>query len=1040
MLEPLRARAVEPLRGRTAPILFSVLGGLLAAYLVWLVVRGPQALQLGVTNGWVGTAFRLAAGVVCLIFGLRQRRGSYVPLVFGVALIFTAIGNTILTLDSLHGPPPPPPTPADFFGLGFIALCFTGIGLMADEDRARLSPRELLDGGIAALGAGAVCAAFALAHISRLPGESTLGSASQLAFAIGFVVLVLLVVGAATVAAGGSRVAWVELTAAFALLAVGSGLGAALGMTNAVRTLTEIQWPAATLLIAAAICADPGAPDPLAVHRGVAGWIPALACGAAIAVLLTATLTRVDHTATALAAAALLLVMVRGYHELRHEIGARQRTEKSLRVSEAGYRRVADEQAALRRVATLVARGSPPSTVFAAVAEEIGSLLAVDGAFVVRYESDATVTVLAGRTTSDRPLPIGLRTPITEPSLGSVVRATGRPARIDHYADHPVALQYGIRFSAAAPITVQGRLWGYVGVTSTREEPPPGTEERLAAFTEIAATAIANSQAHEELQTIADEQAALRRVATLVAEAAPPADVFAAVAEEVGRLLAVDAAAVRRYLADGNAEILAQWSQRGEFIPVGPWARPVRGTVTATVRETRRPARVDLYTEAAGAAAREIGIRSAVGVPITVEGELWGLIAVVSTSDEPPPPGTEERLAGFTELVATAIANAQAREELRTIADQQAALRRVATLVAQDAAPAVVFTAVAEQVGHLLNTDDALVVRFEPDESVTIVASWTATGEPLPVGHRRHVEPGDGLTPLVRETGRPARVDSQTGYYSELGVESAVAAPITVEGQIWGVVGVASRGSVPAPPDTEERLAAFTGLVATAIANAESRGQLIASRERIVAAADGARRRIERDLHDGAQQRLVSLALQLREAQAAMPPDLAAQLDSFAVGLKGALDELQELARGIHPPILAEGGLGPALKTLARRSAIPVELALRTADRLPEPVEIAAYYFVSEALTNATKHAHATAVTVTVEADADDHVLRIAVRDDGVGGADFTHGTGLVGLKDRVEALSGRILLDSTPGAGTRLRAELPLTDTDGGSAHRPRR
>ena len=771
------------------------MGGLLAAYLVWLLVRGPQALQLGVTNGWVGTAFRLAAGVVCLIFGLRQRRGSYIPVVFGVALIFTAIGNTILTLDSLHGPPPPPPTPADIFGLSFIALCFAGIGLMAHEDRQRLSPRELLDGGIAALGAASVCAAFALSRIPRLPGESNLGSASQLAFAIGFVVLGLVVAGAATVSAGRSRVAWVELTVAFVVLALGSGLGAALGMTTAVRTLTEIQWPLATLLIAAAMWADPGAPDPLAPHRGVAVWIPALACGAAIAVLLTATLTRVDHTAVALAAGALILVMVRGYSELRHEIGTRQRTEKSLRLSEAGYRRVADEQTALRRVATLVAAGAPPSTVFAAVAEEVGRLLAVEGAFVVRYEPDETVTVLAGRTTSDRPLPIGLRTSITEPSLGSLVRETGGPARIDHYADHPVALEYGIRSSAAAPITVQGRLWGYIGVTSTREEPPPGTEGRLADFTELAATAIANSQAREELRTIADEQAALRRVATLVAQAAPPSAVFASVAEEVGRMLAVDGAAVRRYLADGTAEILAQWSRRGEVIPVGPRAQPVRGTVTATVRETRRPARVDRYTEDAGGAAREIGIRSAVGVPITVEGELWGLIAVVSTSEEPPPPGTEERLSGFTELVATAIANAQARVELRTIADEQAALGRVATLVAQGEAPAGVFAAVADEVGHLLKTDDALVVRFEPDESVTIVASWSATGEPLPVGDRRHVEPGDGVTPLVRGTGRPARVDSQTGYYAELGVESAVAAPITVEGRIWGVVGVALRGA-----------------------------------------------------------------------------------------------------------------------------------------------------------------------------------------------------------------------------------------------------
>ena len=421
------------------------------------------------------------------------------------------------------------------------------------------------------------------------------------------------------------------------------------------------------------------------------------------------------------------------------------------------------------------------------------------------------------------------------------------------------------------------------------------------------------------------------------------------------------------------------------------------------------------------------------GVPITVEGELWGLVAVVSRSKEPSRPETEEHLAGFTELVAAAIGNAQAREELRTIADEQAALGRVATLVAQGEAPAGVFDAVAEQVGRLLKTDDAAVIRFEPDESVTIVASWTATGEPLPVGHRRHIEPGHGVTPLVRETGRPARIDSQTRYQSQLGVESAVAAPITVEGRIWGVVAVALRGRELAPPETEERLTAFTGIVATAIANAESRAQLMASRARIVAAADQARGRIVRDLHDGAQQRLASLVLRLRTAQADVPAELrelGAELDRAVADGSGALEELQEIARGIHPAILAKGGLGPALKTLARRSAVPVQVDMRAAGRLPEPVEIAAYYFVSEALTNVAKHGHATAITVTVDADADDNVLRIAVWDNGVGGADFTRGTGLIGLKDRVEALSGRILLDSTPGSGTRLRAELPIPAT----------
>ena len=453
--------------------------------------------------------------------------------------------------------------------------------------------------------------------------------------------------------------------------------------------------------------------------------------------------------------------------------------------------------------------------------------------------------------------------------------------------------------------------------------------------------------------------------------------------------------------------------------------------VTTLVALTGLPARVDAYDDATSGtwadAARVWGFRSCVGAPIIVEGQPWGVLSVASSGNEILPENTEGRLNGFTEMVATAIVNAKTRQELRTIAQEQAALGRVATLVAQGEAPGAVVAAVAEQVGHLLNTDDALVARFEPDASVTIVASWSATGEPLPVGHRRHVEPGDGVTPVVRETHQPARIDSQTAYYSELGVESAVAAPITVEGRLWGVIGVALRGPMPAPSDTEERLAAFTGLVASAIANAESKAQLMASRERIVGAADGARRRIERDLHDGAQQRLMSLALQLRQTQAAMPPELAARLDNFADGLNGALDELLELARGIHPSILTQGGLGPALKTIARRSAVPVQVVLHAEDRLPEPIEIATYYVVSEALTNATKHAHATSITVIVEAGAADHVLCVEVLDDGVGGADFTHGTGLIGLKDRIEALSGRIYLDSHPGAGTRLRAELPI-------------
>ncbi len=699
-------------------------------------------------------------------------------------------------------------------------------------------------------------------------------------------------------------------------------------------------------------------------------------------------------------------------------------------------RTIADEQAALRRMATLVAAGAPPAEVFATVAEEVGRLLSVEGAFVVKYEPDDAVTILAGSSRSDRPLPIGLRTPITEPSLGWVVRDTGRPARVDHYADHPVALQYGIRSSAAAPISVQGRLWGYIGVTSGREEPPQDTEVRLAAFTEIAATAIANAQARIEVRGYAEEQAALRRVATLVAQAVSPEALFAAVTEEVGRALGSEFTGMSRYNGDGTATVLGEWTRSDNPPPMAIGERFDLGgqNVTTLVAQTGRPARIDDYDATSGAwgdAARVWGFSSCLGVPIIVEGQPWGVVSVANSGTELLSEDTEARLLGFTDLVATAIANAQAREELRTIADEQAALGRVATLVAQDEAPPVVFDAVAEQVGHLLNTDDAVVLRFEPDESVTIVASWTATGEPLPVGHRRHVEPGHGLTPLVRETGRPQRIDSQAGYRSQLGLESAVAAPITVEGRIWGVVAVALRGDKLAPPETEERLVAFTGLAATAIANAESRAQLMASRARIVTAADEERGRVVRDLHDGAQQHLVHAVVTLKLARGALTKsdrDAGKLLDDALQQAEEANLELRELARGIVPAALTRGGLRAGAEAVVSRMSVPVRVDV-TDERFPADVESTAYFVVSEALTNVTKHAHASSAQVTARVEG--ALLRVEIVDDGVGGLRRTGISGLTGLEDRVSALHGSLLVESPAGQGTRVRALLPLPDRD---------
>ncbi|HEY3724069.1 MAG TPA: ATP-binding protein, partial [Acidimicrobiia bacterium] len=263
----------------------------------------------------------------------------------------------------------------------------------------------------------------------------------------------------------------------------------------------------------------------------------------------------------------------------------------------------------------------------------------------------------------------------------------------------------------------------------------------------------------------------------------------------------------------------------------------------------------------------------------------------------------------------------------------------------------------------------------------------------------------------------------------ELGVRATVGVPIHIESRLWGVIAVASRREESLPVGTTEIwLTGFTELVAAAIANAEGQAALTASRARIVAAGDTARHRIERDLHDGAQQRLVSLALRARALQAAVPPgacELSCELERLADGLTAALDELQEIARGIHPAALAKRGLVPALTALARRSAVPVHLDVHIDARLPEQIELAAYYVVAEALTNAAKHARAE--TVEVEVVADGPVAHVCVRDDGCGGADVSRGSGLLGVKDRVEALGGHISLHSPVGAGTRVEIALPI-------------
>ena len=793
----------------------------------------------------------------------------------------------------------------------------------------------------------------------------------------------------------------------------------------------------------------PGAAGARLEVAGVGAWPAAAAAlehppGGAFVVARTHPLTQAE-TALLGAMARVASIAMRTLSFADRERAAREELER-LGAEQVALRRVADKQAALRRVATLVARGEPAGALFAAVAEEVGRVVpAADVALVGRYHAAGVVEFVGGWSRDSNASVVGERVTLGGNDVLTLVVERNEPARVDRLAgDDTPGTALGHRWarsSAAAPISVEGRLWGVMTVGSLRPHGlPDGIENQLADFTDLVATAIGNAQAREELGMLADEQAALRRVAILIARGEPAAAAFAAVAEELGRLFGAEATGVNRYEPGGVVTSVGSWNSVGDPAP-GTRLAVGGHNVTTLVFETGRVARVDRYTpddSSVTAFARGHGLRSAVGAPISVEGRLWGSLQVAMSREASLPARTEERLTAFAELTASAISNAQAREELTAIAEEQAALRRVATLVAEAARPPTLFAAVAEEVGRLLRADRAFLARYDGEDVVTIVGAWSAAGDVVPIGWQWPIE-DPGISFAVRETGRPARIDwyevgagIPPAAVPEFGIRSAVAAPIMVQGGLWGLVGVGSTSDEPAPPGTEARLAGFTDLVATAIANAEAQVELTASRGRIVATEDETRRRIERDLHDGTQQRLVSLILQLRAAREMVPTELAelaAGLDDVAAGLASATDELREYVRGIHPAILTKGGLGPALKALTRRSALPVELEVRAQPRLPEPLEAVAYFVVSEALTNAAKHANASAVVVDVEAN--DDVLRISVQDDGIGGADFGGGSGLVGLKDRVEALGGRISLQSPPGTGTSVNAELPI-DPDG--------
>jgi signal transduction histidine kinase len=425
--------------------------------------------------------------------------------------------------------------------------------------------------------------------------------------------------------------------------------------------------------------------------------------------------------------------------------------------------------------------------------------------------------------------------------------------------------------------------------------------------------------------------------------------------------------------------------------------------------------------------------------PVRRASEMAGVVAAGDLGARMPETGPGE--VGSLEKSFNTMTDSlsDSRDELRRVADEQGALRRFATLVALGVPPPEVFRAVASETGRVLGAKATVVARFEPDGTASVAGAWDGPEPPdIPasLGWRWAATDssiGDGVKPAgkpIQVSGSDGGNPAESAWAREHGIGSSADSPVIVEGRPWGMILAFFGGDAPARPgdDTERRLQAFTELVAMAIANAESRAQLAASRARVVAAADESRRRIERDLHDGTQQRLISLALGLRTAQRRLPAgqaDVAAQWSRTAQGLTDAIEELREISRGLHPSILEKYGLGPALRELVKRGSLPVKLDVQVNSRLPERVEVAAYYVVSEALTNAAKHARASVVNVEVSVAGD--ALRLVVTDDGAGGADPSRGSGLVGLRDRVEAAGGRLEITCPPAGGTSLLATIPL-------------
>lgn len=688
---------------------------------------------------------------------------------------------------------------------------------------------------------------------------------------------------------------------------------------------------------------------------------------------------------------------------------------------------LADEQRALRTVAEHVGT-EPTPQIFDVVAQQASVLL--DGVAVTlsRYDGEQHLVVEAS---PSGPAQRGQRTRIEPGTLPDRIRITARPSRVDDYRgelDAELALQFGVAAAVAAPIVVGGQVWGQLTATSTKEPLPIAVESVLQNFAALVVGPLANEQARREVQALSTEHAAVRRVAERVANDAPAEEILKAIAHEAARLAGVDDSAVLRFLSDGGTEVVI--FDGAPPITVGMRAPAGGDGAVQQAWRTGRAARADDLRRLAGhwpKLAAASGLHSSAVAPIHLDGAMWGVLLVVARN-EPLPVGIEEHLSNFSELASTAIAAAQARRELQEMAKEQAALRRVAELVAHGVLLDEVFDAVVNEASLLLADRGAILTRFDDAGRSVVVTSHDES----PVAAGLQLSKQDGAVSGVLRTGNAVRFDTYEGTAlaeaaGSSGVAATVSVPVSVEGNLWGTLGAASSG-LPLPSGAEQLLTHFADLTGAAIANAENKAKLTASRARVVAAADETRRRLQRDVHDTAQQRLVHavIALQMARDAVAGGEDVSSLIAEALRNVQHANQDIRNIVRGILPAALTRGGLAAVLETLVDDLTTPVRLNVDV-PRLPIAVETTAYFVAAEALANVTKHAGARQADVRAELDADGRLV-MEIRDDGRGGAEATKGTGLTGLVDRVEAGGGTLKLISPPGAGTTVRVELPVS------------